>query len=419
MSTQASQSEIAYVLDQMSRAKIQLLEFEPYYYYLVSKIKEVVDNKNCKTAQIQFDRVNSSFTLLYNTDFFKEKLSRYPTAQENQNKRIGVVKHELLHMAFGHHQIYDNFENKNLMNVCMDLVVNECIEWKYQLEEYITLKDFAQYSLPQNSSTKDLYNTLMSIYLNTIKGVAVDQLSETDILLKSIIEGVQDSEGYSEHSWQQYTTEEIADIEYTVENMLLSAEVERKLYQAGNTPSELKGILDQIIEKRKPVVDWKKALRNFMQSIRTTKVKYTKRKFSKRYDVPPGIKRKRGCEMLVVVDTSGSIDMTLIRRFFAEIDNINNHAAKITVCECDCRIGNIYPYKGVIPEKISGGGGTDFNEPILYANKNKFSGIVYLTDGYGSVSEMPNMKMLWLITKNGQDLENLNDFPGQKIKFND
>ena len=56
---------------------------------------------------------------LFINDEFWESLPDY--------HKIGVLKHELLHIGFFHLCNYESYENKKVLNVAMDLEVNQYI----------------------------------------------------------------------------------------------------------------------------------------------------------------------------------------------------------------------------------------------------------------------------------------------------
>jgi len=69
---------------------------------------------------------------------------------------------------------------------------------------------------------------------------------------------------------------------------------------------------------------------------------------------------------------------------------------------------------------VTGRGGTDFNEPIDYANKEYHPDcLIYFTDGYASNPKNKcNCPILWILCKNGSiDIDKMEDFQGIKLKM--
>ena len=84
---------------------------------------------------------------------------------------------------------------------------------------------------------------------------------------------------------------------------------EKDWHNSEKTPEFIKQIVDSILERRKPQLDWKRSLRIFANSSRHSKVVGTMKKFSKRFGEPStGVRIKSFQKIAVILDTSGSID---------------------------------------------------------------------------------------------------------------
>jgi predicted metal-dependent peptidase len=146
-------------------------------------------------------------------------------------------------------------------------------------------------------------------------------------------------------------------------------------------------------------------LRLFGASSRRTRVVHTIRRVSKRYGTRPGIKIKRFQKLLVAIDTSGSIDTDALELFFSEVRGMWRNGAEITVLECDAVVQRVYPYRGEMPNVVSGGGGTDFDPVFEYINTQRkiiYDGLIYLTDGWADTPTIrPACRVLWVITPDG------------------
>lgn len=125
----------------------------------------------------------------------------------------------------------------------------------------------------------------------------------------------------------------------------------------------------------------------------------------------PSILRE-SIEVVVSVDTSGSISREELSEFLGEIINIarsfNNIKIKLIVC--DCEIKEVYDFSnGDIDEimnlKFSGGGGTSHKPVYEYLAENLPSTklIVNLTDGFTDFPDEETFKTIWVLTKNGCD----------------
>jgi predicted metal-dependent peptidase len=168
-------------------------------------------------------------------------------------------------------------------------------------------------------------------------------------------------------------------------------------------------------------VDWRRVVKLFSESSSKTKVKNTMKRPSKRFGTVPGIKIKKLKKLLIAVDTSGSVEKQDFEVFFGEIYHLWRQGAEIKVVECDMVIQREYDYRGKTPDFVLGRGGTDFNEPIRFANRVfQPDGLIYFTDGFARKPEIaPRCPLLWVITKNGlpPESDEFKLLPGRKAKL--
>jgi len=93
---------------------------EPFYgLFLISLNKQV--DKRIPTLCVEPDNLNIKLSI--NPDFWSEL---------KDNVKLGVLKHELLHIAFFHLQNFDRFPDKILQNIAADLEINQYIDKEYK-----------------------------------------------------------------------------------------------------------------------------------------------------------------------------------------------------------------------------------------------------------------------------------------------
>jgi predicted metal-dependent peptidase len=160
-------------------------------------------------------------------------------------------------------------------------------------------------------------------------------------------------------------------------------------------------------------------LRLFVSAGYRTRLVATTRRRSKRFGTYPGVRIIRERNIAVVVDTSGSIDPETLSLFFAEIALIRRTGTDVMVIECDSEVKRTYPYRGVLPAVVEGGGGTDFTPAFQWLkeeSRQRFDGCIYLTDGYADAPKVkPPCRLLWVISPNGLDDSHL--LWGKRIKI--
>ena len=369
---------------EISRCIIKLLMKEPFYAHFLSGIIRVVTDE-IPTAAVGFK--SGKIALYVNENFFLKELKSF-------NERIAVIKHETLHILFKHlfRMQSKSYDNK-LFNIAADLVVNQLIEpWRLP-ESAVTLSTFSDLNLPPDKSVEWYYKKLKQ--------------QSSDDNTKKTISQVSEEISHSDHSkWGENKGASSNIIETELDRMIIQAKDRTPIKDYGSIPLGIKKMINVIIEKRKPQIDWKRALRLFSTSSRKTRVYYTMKRISKRYGTRPGIKIKRYQRLAVAIDTSGSIKEDDFVIFFSEIHSIWKQGAEIEVIECDAEVQRKYSYMGKLPKFISGGGGTLFDPVFSYLKSNRFEkydGCIYLTDGYAPEARIkPPCSLFWCITKDGK-----------------
>lgn len=299
------------------------------------------------------------------------------------------------------------------------LEINQYIDSMYLPDGGCTIDNemFAPMNLPPKAGCREYYNLLQEELDNG------DGTSEFEKMMKAMGEGQPtygDGNPVPDHStWEEF--DNLSD----AEKKLIQKQVEHQLKEVadqveksrGNVPGEMKGLLDRLNSKEPPKFDWKAYLRRFTGGSQKVFTKKLRRKFNKRFEDNPGLKIKHRKHILVAVDTSGSVSDTEVQEFFHEIGHINKTGAEITVVQCDTHIRHIGPYKAGDKIEIHGRGGTYF-DPVLELyneSQDKYTCLIYLTDGECDCSVKPRGKMLWVISTRGSVNK---DLPGPQIKLN-
>ena len=384
---------------EISRCIIKLLMKEPFYAHFLSGIIRVVTDE-ISTAAVGFK--SGQIALYVNENFFLKELKSF-------NQRVAVIKHETLHILFKHlfRMQSKSYDNK-LFNIAADLVVNQFIDpWRLP-ESAITLSTFSELNLPPDKSVEWYYKEL--------------QKQSSDNNNKNKVNDISEKKSHSDHSkWGENKETSSNVIETELDRMIIQAKDRTPLKDYGSVPLGIKTVINAVIEKRKPQIDWKRALRLFSTSSRKTRVYHTMKRISKRYGTRPGIKIKRYQRLAVAVDTSGSIKENDFVIFFNEIHSMWKQGAEIEVLECDAEVKRKYSYSGKFPKYISGGGGTLFDPVFSYLRSNRFQkydGCIYLTDGHAPEPKIkPPCSLFWCITKDGITSTNHLKY-GRAVKMN-
>ena len=174
--------------------------------------------------------------------------------------------------------------------------------------------------------------------------------------------------------------------------------------QAGKLGDDMARMLDFLLQ---PELPWRNLLAQYMTSVARDDYSYT-RPNSRRGDpaIFPSL-RSAQINIIVALDTSGSIADSEISEFVAEIDAIKSiMRAQITLHTCDSSLNSNGPWvfeawdEFKVPEKIMGGGGTSFKPVFEWAEQRDIPPdlLVYFTDAEGAFPEVePSFPVLWLI----------------------
>jgi len=117
---------------------------------------------------------------------------------------------------------------------------------------------------------------------------------------------------------------------------------------------------------------------------------------------------KEGLDIVVAIDTSGSISDEELTQFLSETYSIVKSFpnVRMTLITCDAEVQDVLEVTNGMPDvEVHGGGGTDFRPVFKWIRENKPNTrlVVYLTDGYGDAPESVDVKTLWVITEGGTD----------------
>jgi len=384
----------------LSKISKDLMLKEPYYGFFLIMLNKVW-RKDLPTAGVSKQNIN--YQLAINEEFW--------TGLSDDHK-MGLLKHELLHIAFGHLTSFSSFSNKKLANVAMDMEINQYIEDSWLPEGGIRIEDYEDLKLDKRAGCRYYYDQLLRLQDEKDKNGTTGN-DAMDKLLDNVASG-----DIPDHStWEEFddmTDAEKKLIEKQVQKILQDAK-EQTVKKRGTVPGEIEGLI-VVEEFTAPKFDWKGYLRRFTGVSTKVFTKKIRRKENRRYEDNPGLKIKMRQHMLLAIDTSGSVSDTELAEFMNEIHHIYKVGVDITVVQCDTSIKSIEPYKGKNEISVLGRGGTEFDPVLDYYNANlkKYTSLVYFTDGECYTSVRPRGKVLWVLSERSGMNE---DLPGQVIKL--
>ena len=429
----------------LSKISKDLMLKEPYYGFFLIMLNKLWDDKRVPTAGVSKNGIN--YQLCINETFWMSL---------SEEHRLGLLKHELLHIAFGHLTTYFKYSDKRLANIAMDMEINQYIDRTWlpgaelsadgfnalktavQLElEYakennatleelkaiadklpprgVMLEDYADLNLDIKAGANYYYDKLREAKDKKDQtGTSGD--SNFDALCDQMDQG--DNDGMPDHStWEDFenlTEAEQKLIEKQLQKVLSDAK-DQTIKKRGTIPGEIDGVikLDEITAAK---FDWRGYIRRFTGVSSKVYTKKIRRKENRRFSDNPGLKIKMKQHMLLAIDTSGSVSNDELTEFMSEIHHIYKAGVDITIIQCDTSIRSIESYKGKNELEVHGRGGTQFDPVLEYYNEHQreFTSLVYFTDGECDASVRPKGNVLWVISERS---EMNNDLPGKVIKL--
>lgn len=174
--------------------------------------------------------------------------------------------------------------------------------------------------------------------------------------------------------------------------------------QAGKLGDDMARLVDFLLQ---PELPWRSLLARYMSSVARDDYSYT-RPNPRRGDpaVYPSL-RSQQVDIVVAIDTSGSVSDGEIQAFISEIDAIKGQMrARITLVACDSELAEEGPWvyepwdEFSKPVSITGGGGTSFVPVFEWARRqDRYPELLIdFTDAQGAFPKYePDFPVLWLV----------------------
>lgn len=370
---------------------------EPFYGLFLVGINKTWSDE-LPTAGVSRNKIGVQLTV---NDQFWFELSR--------EQKVGILKHETLHIAFGHMTLRAKYPNHKLFNIAADIEINQYINRSTLPDGALYPDTFKELNLPPKAGTDKYYKLLQQA-----------EQDNTSPTLTNLLNQMQDgSSPYDHPTWSDFEDLDEAEkklIEKQIEHQLKNAAEETQKGR-GTIPGELSERISKLFEVEPPKFDWRGYLRRFVGNSAITYTKKLQRKYNKRYVENPGLKIKHRNHVLVAIDTSGSVSSTELEEFYKEILHMHKTGNQITIIQCDTDVRSIEVFNPKKTFKVKGRGGTDFQPVINHYNENsrKYTNLIYLTDGECSAPSNAPKRLLWVLSSRSSETKHL---PGLTIKLN-
>ncbi len=363
--------------EELGRAVIALIREEPFFGHLLSGInREITNEQTSAGVTIRKGRP----LLRINPDFFVNGLPE-------QGQRSAVIKHEVLHLLLDHPGRFDpTHMDAQIFALAANVVVNQLVGDKWPSPPGAIDLDSFDFPLPPDMSVEWYYRELMEHR---------DEIPEEMEPRHSDSAQWGNSEDQSEESISQH---ELAKA--------MRDAKDRSGEDFDELDAQIQELVESLIEELQPSVNWRRVIRMFTNSSRRTRIANTLRRPSKRYGTYPGIKVKRIHRLAVVVDTSGSIKEDSFGDFFAEVRAIWRQGSQVTVIEADNAVRDTWEYRGQVPPKAKGRGGTKFDPALQWVADATppFDAVLYFTDGKAPAPTVrTGCDVLWVLSAEGDE----------------
>ena len=355
------------------------------------------------------------------------------------------IKHQIYHLINGHisrkKDLRGVYENR-ILNFAADIAIDQYIDdlppWEPTL---LSVSEAIGIRLPEGLSMEAYAELIKKALEQPKEDASQDEKDEND---ENDEKDEKESPGYSEdepagdknqdgESDESVEEEDKAtkhdenrchEIWEMSEGAVIEAQDEliRGIVQKsmrGEIPDGLEEAVDRL--RQSPELPWQKILRNLAGTIPAPYRKTVTRKNRRqpdRLDLRGSLPRYE-TELVVAVDTSGSMDSVDLRKAVNEIfEMLKSTRHKVTIIECDAKVQRAYELERPSDMKtvFKGRGGTKFSPVFKYIREHDLPNalLVYFTDGGGEevLEEKPvNKNTLWVLT--GKKEMSLKDVPGR------
>jgi predicted metal-dependent peptidase len=173
--------------------------------------------------------------------------------------------------------------------------------------------------------------------------------------------------------------------------------------QAGKLGGELRRMIDHLLQ---PQLPWRMLLARYMTALARDDYSYSRPSRREGDFIMPSL-RSQSLDLVIAVDTSGSIKDGEMEEFIDEIDALKGQVrARVTLLPCDAKLCDGAPWlfepweQFRRPEGVRGGGGTSFTPVFDWVEQagRRPDLLVYFTDADGTFPKAePPYPVIWLV----------------------
>ena len=229
------------IQNKVAKSAKTLIFEEPFYGLFLVGLNKTY-RKDIPTAGVSKNGIGVQLSI--NPDYFTGL---------NIQQQIGLLKHELLHISFGHLLTRDRYDDKKLFNVAADLEINQYISDSYLPPGGLVLDMFPELNLPKKAGTDKYYELLSQA-----------RQDGTCPSLDNLMDRMDGSTEYDHITWDEFDDLPDSDkklIEKQIEHQLKET-ADQTEKRRGNIPGELADLLKRLMHVEPPKFDWKGYLKS-------------------------------------------------------------------------------------------------------------------------------------------------------------
>ena len=382
--------------DKITKAKAKLMLDHPYFGTLASALK-LEENNELLTFS------SDGESMFYNSEYV-EKLD----SPEIEFMLANGVMHTILK-----HQHRASGRTRWLWQTATDYVVNSMLV-KNGLQPPL----YANYESKFDGMYAEEVYEILRAEMNSDEEYAnteeqTEQISEVDdvhaenLSMQKEMHADDASNTQREHSADERSQEQSSANHDTLSEELKEhfEQIFQKLKRQGKLPKDLEIVVPEYFSHK---VGWRELLYGYIAS-------YAKSTYT---FVPPNMKYLyRGIylpslssdllRIVIAIDTSGSVDETLLKIFLGEINAIMqaypNYEIDVITADAKVQSHKVFLPGETLDYQLKGGGGTDFRPVFHYINStiDYPTLLLYFTDGMGTFpQDEPAYDLLWIMPEN-------------------
>ncbi len=381
-------------LEKIQKAKARLMLEQPYFGTIASSLKLEQNNE-----LLTF--LSDGEALRYNSEYI-DRL--------NVSEVEFVMANGAMHAVLKH-QDRSAGRTKWLWQTATDYVVNSML-----VNNGMQLPEYANFEQKFNGMyAEEVYQMLRDEMMDDSFGMEeqLQQIMEDDDVHNENIQMQQENVASPDAPESRYGNDskdkEESSSTPSENNEALSEELKeqfeqifQKLNRQGTLPKDLKFVVPEYFSHK---VDWREFLYGYIAA-------YAKSTYS---FVPPNMKYLyRGIylpslssdllRIVIAIDTSGSVDETLLATFLGEINSIMqsypNYEIDLITADAKIQSHDVFLPGESLDYNISGGGGTDFRPVFNHIDQqiNYPTLLLYFTDGMGTFPQNePSCDVMWVM----------------------